>query len=458
MRFPQLHLGVGPVKTLSPEGTEIGEVPDGSRLEGLAAAVDTAAGAGHDFDELIVGFAFLDGPEDLLGVGKAGADGDFQGQAAHGVGGFLDAFGSPDFLEVQRFAGSIPAGEPVGCGAEGSLHNAASCAEDQTGAGVDAKRCVVILVGEVHEVKAGGLDHPGKLPGSQGNVHIGDACGRLVFPSHLKFLGGAGHDGDHSHVLGVDAQLFGVPGLGHGAEHLLGRLAAGQVGEEFGEIVLAVLDPSGRAGGDERQGSAVLDSIHQLGGLFHDGQVSGKVGVEHFRKAQAPESGYHLAFRIGSDGHAEGFADGHTGGRSGLDDDSLGGVGQELQNVLSLILLGEGAGGAGYDALAAGDAGGLAQRGLKRTGDVGAEPTLVGADDAHVLPFAADGGAAAAEHALVVVADHVGCGVVDVVVDPLAVVNGLVGDAVVQAELLELTFAGLDAGETFPLVGGEDQL
>ena len=52
--------------------------------------------------------------------------------------------------------------------------------------------------------------------------------------------------------------------------------------------------------------------------------------------------------------------------------------------------------------------------------------------------------------------DHVGSGIVDVVVDPLAVVNGLVGDAVVQAELLELTFAGLDAGETFPLVGGED--
>ena len=49
VRFPQLHLGVGPVKALSPEGTEIGEVPDRSRLEGLAAAVDTAAGAAHDF-------------------------------------------------------------------------------------------------------------------------------------------------------------------------------------------------------------------------------------------------------------------------------------------------------------------------------------------------------------------------------------------------------------------------
>ena len=45
VRFPQLHLGVGPVQALGPERPKVGEVPDGSGLEGLTAAVDTAAGA-----------------------------------------------------------------------------------------------------------------------------------------------------------------------------------------------------------------------------------------------------------------------------------------------------------------------------------------------------------------------------------------------------------------------------
>ena len=37
--FPQFHLGVGPVQALGAESAEIGEIPDGCRLEGLAAAV-----------------------------------------------------------------------------------------------------------------------------------------------------------------------------------------------------------------------------------------------------------------------------------------------------------------------------------------------------------------------------------------------------------------------------------
>ena len=61
------------------------------------------------------------------------------------------------------------------------------------------------------------------------------------------------------------------------------------------------------------------------------------------------------------------------------------GVVDGVDDLLGVVLLGEGAGGAADDALAAGHTGYVAQGALKGAADVGVEAAVVGADDSHAL-------------------------------------------------------------------------
>ena len=185
------------------------------------------------------------------------------------------------------------------------------------------------LVGQEVEVKAGCFDHLRQLAGGQGVVDIRHAGSRLVVTADLELLRGAGHDRDDDHVLGVDPHLFGVPGLGNRAEHLLGGLAGGEVRDEFREVVFAVLDPAGGAGGDHRQGAAVLHPLDQLVGLFHDGQVGPK------RRCRRPcakpirrRAATILPSTLVPIGRPKASPSAGADGRGSLDDDGLFGVGQ----------------------------------------------------------------------------------------------------------------------------------
>ena len=185
----------------------------------------------------------------------------------------------------------------------------------------------------------------------------------------------------------------------------MGGLAAGQVRQEVGVIGLAVLDPAGRAGGDHRQHAAGLDALHELVGLFHDGQVRAEVGVEDLVEAQAPEGAGHLAGDGGAHRDAEFLAEGGADGGSGLHDDVLARIGQGRPNLRGVVLLMQGAHGAGRDALAAVDAGHVVELQAPGGLDGGLEAAHHRADDADLLHLLADGDAAAAQDALVVVAD-----------------------------------------------------
>ena len=66
---------------------EVDEITHAHRLIGLTAAVHAAAGAAHNFDEMIGLFAVLDLGQKLLGVRRAGADRDLDFQIAELVGG-----------------------------------------------------------------------------------------------------------------------------------------------------------------------------------------------------------------------------------------------------------------------------------------------------------------------------------------------------------------------------------
>ena len=85
MAFAQ---GQAPVDLI--QGLDAG-VPDGVvGADGLSAAADTAAGAGHDLDEDIVGLAALYPADKLLGVLQTVGHGHLQGGAVEVNGGLLD--------------------------------------------------------------------------------------------------------------------------------------------------------------------------------------------------------------------------------------------------------------------------------------------------------------------------------------------------------------------------------
>ena len=96
-----LHAGVLLVQGLGPQGAQVGEGAHGGRVQGLAAAVDTAAGAGHELHEVILQLAGADAVQHHLGVVQAGGHAHPDGLAGQLVGGLLDALGAPDLGKLQ---------------------------------------------------------------------------------------------------------------------------------------------------------------------------------------------------------------------------------------------------------------------------------------------------------------------------------------------------------------------
>ena len=125
-------------------------------------------------------------------------------------------------------------------------------------------------------------------------------------------------------------------------------------------IILAELDPSGRAGGDHRESALVLYALNKLVRFLNDREVGGKVGVEHSVKAETAQSGDHLALNVCTDRHSEALTEGSPDGGSGLNDNVLCRVAESLPYLVGVVLLGDGTGGTYCGTLTAGDAGNLA--------------------------------------------------------------------------------------------------
>ena len=71
MALAQSHSRIFGVESLGALGTQIDKVPNIAGLMGLAAAVDAAARACHDLNEVIICFARSDFVKQFGGVGKA---------------------------------------------------------------------------------------------------------------------------------------------------------------------------------------------------------------------------------------------------------------------------------------------------------------------------------------------------------------------------------------------------
>ena len=220
--------------------------------------------------------------------------------------------------------------------------------------------------------------------------------------------------------------------------------------------MLAVLDPSGRAGSDERQSATLLNASDELGRLLDDGQVSGHVHVVHTLKAQRLDCRDHLAFHIGSRLVAEALADLGAHGRSSADQDVLLGISQRLKHLIGIVTLIECAHGAGNDALSAVDAGGGLQRRFKRRGDVRIKAAVIGTDNADALDLLADCHAAPAKNALVVIPDDRRL-IINFVVIHDALEPAL-GHAVLAAQSLQFAVGAADALQALLVVIGKQQL
>ncbi len=99
---------IGIVEHLGPQSADIHGVAHIAGLLGLAAAVDAAAGASHDLDEVVIRFAGLYLLKQGSGVAQAGGYGNLHIQAGYRVGGLLDAFHAADFGEIFKLASSSP--------------------------------------------------------------------------------------------------------------------------------------------------------------------------------------------------------------------------------------------------------------------------------------------------------------------------------------------------------------
>ena len=375
----QLHLLVGVVDGFRAERGDILVVAHERAVDGLTAAVDAAARTGHYLDEVVISLARAHFLHEFARVGESAGDGDFDLCAADVVSGFLDAFRTADFLEIERFR--LFAGHYLADRTQRRLHNAARCAEDESGARRYAERSVELLVGKLRKEDAAAFDELGKFARGDRNVDVGNARRALVGSALLKFLRGARHDGNDRDILRRPTHFLGVVGLDDRTEHLLGGFASGEIAEQVREIVLAELDPRRRTAGDHGKSAAVLQPVEELRPLFHYGEIRAEIDVKDVGEAHSAQSRHHLAFDIGTDGIAELLAESHAYGRRDADHNVFGRIGKRGEHVVYLLTLRERADGTHGDALSAAHAGNFGKRLLESAADVCVETSRIRAYD-----------------------------------------------------------------------------
>ena len=81
------------IKYLGALGADVHKIADAVRHLRLAAAVDTAAGAAHDLDKLVIRLAALDLLQQVTGIGKPRSHSHFhRADPGNLISGFLDSF------------------------------------------------------------------------------------------------------------------------------------------------------------------------------------------------------------------------------------------------------------------------------------------------------------------------------------------------------------------------------
>jgi len=442
------------VKNSGANLTEIDGVANRCGLSGLTAAVYATAGTAHNFDEVKLLFAGLNCLKKLLSVSSTGNNSNSDLSVAELVGSTLDTCDTADILEIKLL--KLLAENNLSSHTESSLHYTAGSTEDSACAGTDIEGSVEGLVGKIAEVDTCGLDDSAKLAGGDSNVNVGNTCCGLVGTGNLELLRGTGNSGYEEDILRIKTHLLCVVGLIHSTEHLLRRLTGRKIIGKLREVVLAVLDPSGRTRGDHGKSTAVLNAAEELGSFLNDGEVSGEIHIVYAVKAEALESCNHLALNVSTGSVVKALAESSADRGSGADSNVLGRICDSIENLLSIVLLVESAGGACNDTLTAAYAGGVSKILLECGSNVSIKATVVGADSADILEITASCYATAAKDTLAVVTNKESGGLVGSRLGHSTAKVGLL-NTVLKAELLKLAGGGANAGETLLVVSGKEK-
>ena len=159
---------------------------------GLAGAIDAAAGACHDFDNVIFLLAFANHLADFVSVGKAEDLAEIELDAGDFDFGFADAFAATEGFEIEVFG--FLAGEFFGGEADDGFGDTTGCAVDDASAGFEAHRIVASFVGKAVEIDAEFTDEVGQFCGRHRDIDVADAVVAEFFAGDFEFLGRAGHD------------------------------------------------------------------------------------------------------------------------------------------------------------------------------------------------------------------------------------------------------------------------
>ena len=286
----------------------------------LATAVDAAAGATHDLDELIGAFAVANLIHKNFCVLHAVCNSKAEDLSVDLDLGFFDAVKSADGSESDRAV--FFAGENVVNSSESCFHNTAGYAEDYACAGSFAHDILVeIFIGKSVENNTAAADHFCKFANGENCVNVFKAfCVDHFGSFFFKFLCGAGHDGNNENISGIDSVFFCIIALDDCTLHLVRRFAGRKMVKLICVISFAIVYPAGGAGSDHRKGAAVFHSVKKFGSFFHNGKVCAEVGIINFFEAESSKSCNHFAGYGGADGHSEFFAESCADCRSGLDD------------------------------------------------------------------------------------------------------------------------------------------
>lgn len=424
-------------------------------VDRLAAAHDASAGAGHDLNEVVLLLAGFHGLQHLPGVCQTGSHADLHIQTVVGNAEFPDALIAPCAALRDRTQGCrVVALDQT---AQNRFRHAAGSAEDHAAAGADAEGHIAGFGRKRLKVDAVGVDHPDQLGGGEHVIRVLPLVGVALLALRLHFLGGTGHDGDYDGLFPLGVGLVPVVILQDCGEHGLRRTAGGDIFLEFRILVLHELDPRGAAGGHQWQIGASLDPLQKFRGLFHNGQVGGVGGVEDLVEAHAVQRRYDLAHGVLALGQTEGFTDGHADGGSDLGDHAGVLVTQRLPDVGHVVVNGQGAGGADHAALSAADAVGHSHLAVEGGGHGSVRAAVGKGQNADPLKLRARPDTAAAQDALVGVADDGGRGKVYGLDLPVIFKADIV-DAQLVGQLLQLAPAVLVTGGAVPAVGGQQQL
>ena len=416
----------------------------------LSAAADAAVRAGHDFDEVKVLFSALDLRDQLVGIAEAVGHCDAKGKITGGNLECLDAVQTTDAALGNRLEG-------IGRGivqhtADDGFRHTTSDAEDDAGTGVITERIIRLGIRQICKVDTGGLDEAAQLVRREDEVDQALAVLLELGTLCLELLGGAGHDG-----YGVDILILELL-ANQSAEHFHRASCGGNLRHEVRVSLLNMLDPARAAGSEHRELGTGLHLLEEFRTLFHNGEVSGEVGVVHDINAETLEGGDELAGDCLIGGHTELLCQADTDGRSVLDNNALVRVVEHLPHLGNLAVDGEGARRADCCTLAAAYTAGL-DEGLAEAGSNRCFLAALGEiNRADVLHFSAHTHAEAAEDALGRISHDAGRGIIHGCAGVGILFEAGLFNIVAVGIVLQLAAAALLTGEALGTVAAHEEL